>query len=574
MLRAAHCADRRSRGRPRRVRAGARLALRSRGCWTRAGPRAVASARRTARAADVGDRAGLGRRRPVGGPRANGGVRRRHCARAIATRDDGITLTTDALRAQVRLAPFGIDVAATRGGRLDHVLRRSADLRVRRRRSAARASCTAMARDAHDQYFGLGDKTGPLDKHGRRLRTLQLDALGYNGETSDPLYKHWPFFLGRRRDSGVCYGVYYDTLSEATFDFGQEFDNYHGFYRSTDIADGDLDFYVIAGPDLRGALARFVRLVGGTALPPRWTLGFANTAMGLVDAPDAQAQLAGFLARAQARAHSAVGVSLRLRLHEPRQASLRVHLEPRQVSRSEGASTGAFQAAGVKLVANLKPCLLDDHPAFAEVRRARRIRRRRRRRALPRPVLGRLGRASRLHASGRHRVVAARPRDADPRLRHRRRVERQQRVRDLGRGRPLARLRHADSDRALAAAAGAADDARERRGAGRAHAGRARLHDHARGLAGYRALRADVERRQHDELAHAALEPADGADDGPVGHVQHRPRHRRLRRAHARRRAARPLDAGVRAESALHHELVEGRRQRQHAVAASRGDRA
>ena len=97
-------------------------------------------------------------------------------------------------------------------------------------------------------------RPAPLDHHGRRLRTLQLDALGYNGETSDPLYKHWPFFLGRRRDSAVCYGVYYDTLSEATFDFGQEFDNYHGFYRSTDIADGDLDFYVFAGPDLRGAL--------------------------------------------------------------------------------------------------------------------------------------------------------------------------------------------------------------------------------------------------------------------------------------------------------------------------------
>ena len=78
-----------------------------------------------------------------------------------------------------------------------------------------------MARDALDQYFGLGDKTGPLDKRGRRFRTLQLDAMGYNGETSDPLYKHWPMFLGRRRDSGVCYGMYYDTLSECTFDFGR-----------------------------------------------------------------------------------------------------------------------------------------------------------------------------------------------------------------------------------------------------------------------------------------------------------------------------------------------------------------
>jgi alpha-glucosidase len=219
----------------------------------------------------------------------------------------------------------------------------------------------------YDQYFGLGDKTGPLDKHGRRLRTLQLDALGYNGETSDPLYKHWPFFLGRRRDSALCYGVYYDTLSEATFDFGQEFDNYHGFYRSTDIADGDLDVYFMAGPDISGALARFMRLVGGTALPPRWTLGFANTAMGLVDASNAQQQLADFLAKAREERiplssfHFGSGYSSRGKRRY-------VFTWNRDKFPAPKEATGAFQAAGVKLVANLKPCLLDDHPAFAQVR--------------------------------------------------------------------------------------------------------------------------------------------------------------------------------------------------------------
>ena len=82
-----------------------------------------------------------------------------------------------------------------------------------------------------------------------------LRDRGYNGETSDPLYKHWPFFLGRRANTGNTYGVYYDTLAECTFDFGQEFDNYHDFYRATEIADGDLDYYVIAGPDAATALS-------------------------------------------------------------------------------------------------------------------------------------------------------------------------------------------------------------------------------------------------------------------------------------------------------------------------------
>jgi alpha-glucosidase len=34
-------------------------------------------------------------------------------------------------------------------------------------------------------------------------------------------------------------------------------------------------------------------------LGPRWSLGYANTAMGLTDAADGQAQLSGFIDRAQ-----------------------------------------------------------------------------------------------------------------------------------------------------------------------------------------------------------------------------------------------------------------------------------
>lgn len=223
-----------------------------------------------------------------------------------------------------------------------------------------------QARDACDQYFGLGDKTGPLNKAGRRLRTRQLDALGYNGESSDPLYKHWPFFIGRRADSGLCYGVYYDTQAECCFDFGQEFDNYHGFYRHTEIADGDLDAYVFAGPDMAGVLARFLPLIGGTAMPPRWSLGYANTAMALADAADGQAQIAGFLARARAckfplsAFHFGSGYTSRGKRRYVFTWNRDKFPEPQ-------ALLGAFRAAGVRTVANLKPCLLDDHPAFAAV---------------------------------------------------------------------------------------------------------------------------------------------------------------------------------------------------------------
>ncbi len=46
--------------------------------------------------------------------------------------------------------------------------------------------------------------------------------------------------------------------------------------------------------------AKFVALTGRTALPPRWSLGFAQTAMALADAPDAQARIQGVIDAAKA----------------------------------------------------------------------------------------------------------------------------------------------------------------------------------------------------------------------------------------------------------------------------------
>jgi len=285
---------------------------------------------------------------------------------ATLTRDPaGLTLADDQLRVHIATDPFVLTWEQWDGSTWQ---RCCTDRPTFGYGSARRSGLTGhwQQRDEHDQYFGLGDKTGPLNKAGRRFRTRALDALGYNGESSDPLYKHWPFFIGRRADTGSCYGVYYDTLAECTFDFGQEFDNYHGFYRATEISDGDLDCYVFAGPDIGAALARFVELIGGTAMPPRWSLGYANTAMALADAPDAQARIAEFLAIANrlqfplSSFHFGSGYSSRGKRRYVFTWNRDKFPEPQRLLQ-------AFRAAGVRTVANLKPCLLDDHPAFESV---------------------------------------------------------------------------------------------------------------------------------------------------------------------------------------------------------------
>ncbi len=100
---------------------------------------------------------------------------------------------------------------------------------------------------------------------------------------------------------------------------------------------------------------------------------------------------------------------------------------------------------------------------------------------------------------------------------------------------------------------------------------RAPVHGHARGRSGHPALRADLERRQHDELGFAEMEFAHRSRHEPLRHVQHRPRCRRLRGADARSGIADPLDPGRRAASPLPHELLEARQRDDLAVAARRG---
>ena len=280
---------------------------------------------------------------------------------AVSEHEGQVSIATEAMSVRARLRPFGL--AWCLGNAIFATDRPSQPYAWSEASGVIRH---AMARRLDDQYFGLGDKTGPLDKHGRRFRTLALDALGYDGRTSDPLYKHWPFLIVRDRQSGIAFGQLYDSLAAMTFDLGCEHDNYHGFYRYAEIEDGDLDYYVFPGPRVRDVVRKFTELTGRMAFGPRWSLGYANTTMALVDAPDAQAQLGAFCDRlAEHRIpissfHFGSGYTTigkrryvftwnRDKFPDPQEAIAR------------------FAEQRIRTVANVKPCLLTDHPEYAYV---------------------------------------------------------------------------------------------------------------------------------------------------------------------------------------------------------------
>jgi alpha-glucosidase len=118
-----------------------------------------------------------------------------------------------------------------------------------------------------ENYYGLGDKAGPMNRRNRAFTNWNTDAFGWQ-ESTDPLYKTIPFFIGLRK--GVAYGVFFDNTYRSSFDFGKESPDYFSFGADG----GELNYYFIAGPDPRKIIERYTALTGRAPLPPLWTLGY------------------------------------------------------------------------------------------------------------------------------------------------------------------------------------------------------------------------------------------------------------------------------------------------------------
>ncbi len=52
--------------------------------------------------------------------------------------------------------------------------------------------------------------------------------------------------IAHNAETGLAYGLFYDTRADAAFDLGHERSHYHGLFRKAAEAGGDLDLYMIA----------------------------------------------------------------------------------------------------------------------------------------------------------------------------------------------------------------------------------------------------------------------------------------------------------------------------------------
>ncbi len=121
-----------------------------------------------------------------------------------------------------------------------------------------------------ERFFGLGEKTGNVDKRGREWLMWTSDTYGYGNDT-DPVYQSIPFFVGLR--DGRAYGIYLNNSYRTAFNLGAANHRYYSF-----AADGGmLDYFFFHGPEIPRVVERYTGITGRTPMPPKWALGYQQS---------------------------------------------------------------------------------------------------------------------------------------------------------------------------------------------------------------------------------------------------------------------------------------------------------
>jgi len=178
---------------------------------------------------------------------------------ALSDEQDLVTISNGALAIQLRADQPGLSVSSRCSGTLLEL--EQAFCRIGKTLSVSARIGESM------MFFGLGEKTGFLDRRGRRYIMWNTDDPLQTPD-KDPLYKSIPFLIFF--DGERAYGLFLDSIARSEFDLGYE----DRERLSVTVNDSCLDLYLIDGPSIAEVVMRYTRLTGRMEMPPIWSLGF------------------------------------------------------------------------------------------------------------------------------------------------------------------------------------------------------------------------------------------------------------------------------------------------------------
>jgi alpha-glucosidase len=236
-------------------------------------------------------------------------------------------------------------------------------LRVQAMPQGGRAAARFRFRlEEGDAFFGLGEKSGALDKRGRSFRMSNRDALAYDARYSDPLYKSVPFLLRLNRGSGAACGLFFPSLRVEGVDLGVE----SRFFYGVELSGGPLGYYVLTGGGYREILSAYFRLAGLPALPPFFSFGYLASSMGYTDPDDAEERVLGFFERVEEEDIPCEGMYFSSGYAKADNGERYTFAWNSRKFPDPAAFLGGLLARGYRVCCNVKPGLLVTHPRYSE----------------------------------------------------------------------------------------------------------------------------------------------------------------------------------------------------------------
>lgn len=214
-----------------------------------------------------------------------------------------------------------------------------------------------------DRFYGLGEKSGPVDKRGRRYKMFNRDALAYDGAISDPLYKSIPLLIKDDLPEGVVCATFAPAgLVEA--DLGVESTNFYSLYFDRKA----FSVYVLLEEEYPALMDRITGLLGRPLLPPLFTFGYFGSSMNYVEDDDASERVEAFLEAIKRKQIPCEGIYLSSGYVKDDNGERYTFVWNRKRFPEPSRFLSRIRAAGLEVCANIKPGFLLTHPWYEELK--------------------------------------------------------------------------------------------------------------------------------------------------------------------------------------------------------------
>ncbi|KAK9418079.1 putative Family 31 glycosyl hydrolase [Seiridium unicorne] len=221
-------------------------------------------------------------------------------------------------------------------------------------------------------HVGLGEKAAPMDLSGRGFLVTASDTFGYDAYRTDPLYKHIPWLINATPEG--CVGIFSTSHSRGSWSIGSEIDGLWGHYKVYRQAHGGLEEYIIVGRTVAEVVQSYAKLVGFPLLVPRYMMGYIGGGMkySMEDSPRACDSILNFFKNCEKHDMlcSVFQMSSGYTVAETEPKTRNVMTWNRHRFPDPRAFTRESHKHGVRLLGNVKPYVLANHPDYPALAKA------------------------------------------------------------------------------------------------------------------------------------------------------------------------------------------------------------